>query len=164
MDSRMAGNGRTLVLGLGNEILSDDGVGLQAARRIREFVGDRVDVHEACIATIDILSIISGYERVVIVDSFLSPELPPGTAVRAIPDDLPQGFGYRSFHSLTFREVVEIGEWLGLSIPSEIVIHGLAVDEISTFGEGFSTIVAETWESWAEDIARSEFGFERART
>lgn len=164
MDSRMAGNGRTLVLGLGNEILSDDGVGLQAARRIREFVGDRVDVHEACIATIDILSIISGYERVVIVDSFLSPELPPGTAVRAIPDDLPQGFGYRSFHSLTFREVVEIGEWLGLSIPSEIVIHGLAVDEISTFGEEFSPIVAETWESWAEDIARSEFGFERART
>lgn len=155
---------RTLVLGLGNEMLSDDGVGLQAVRRVGEIVGDRVDVAEACVATIDLLSVMNGYDRVVIVDSFVSPELAPGTAVRAVPDDLPQGFGYRSFHSLTFREVVEIGEWLGLSIPSEIVIHGLAVDQTTTFGEDFSPRVAEVWESWAEDIARCEFDFERART
>ena len=123
-----------------------------------------MDVAEACVATIDLLSLISGYDRVVIIDSFVSPELAPGTAVRAVPDDLPQGFGYRSFHSLTFREVVEIGEWLGLPIPSDIVIHGLAVDQTNTFGEEFSPNVAEAWESWAEEIARCEFGFERART
>ncbi len=164
MISQAMGPHRTLVLGLGNEMLSDDGVGLQAVRRVGEIVGDRVDVAEACVATIDLLSVMNGYDRVVIVDSFVSPELAPGTAVRAVPDDLPQGFGYRSFHSLTFREVVEIGEWLGLSIPSDIVIHGLAVAQTTTFGEDFSPQVAEVWESWAEDIARCEFGFERART
>ncbi len=64
---------RTLVLGLGNEILSDDGVGILAARRVRELVGDDVHVAEACVATIDLLSLMSGYDRVVIIDSFLSP-------------------------------------------------------------------------------------------
>ena len=155
---------RTLLLGLGNDILSDDGVGLKAARRVAKLVGDRAEVVEASIATIDLLPLMSGYDRVVIIDAFLSPDLPAGTPVRATPEDLPKGFGYRSFHTLTFREVLEIGEWLGLSMPTFVVIHGLAVDETSSFGEEFSPRVAEVWESWAEEIARCEFGFERART
>ena len=154
---------RTLVLGLGNDILSDDGVGLQAARRVGELIGDRADVAEASVATIDLLPLMSGYDRVVIIDAFLSPDLRPGTTVRTTADDLPKGFGYRSFHTLTFREVLEMGEWLGLPMPAEVVIHGLAVDETTTFGEDFSPRVTEVWESWAEDIAHSEFGFERAR-
>jgi hydrogenase maturation protease len=155
---------RTLVLGLGNDILSDDGVGLLAARRVGELIGDQAEVIEASVATIDLLPLMSGYARVIIIDAFISPELPPGTSVRATPDALPRGFGYRSFHTLTFREVMEIGEWLGFPMPESVVIHGLAVDETTTFGEDFTPPVAEVWESWAEEIARSEFGFGRART
>ncbi len=155
---------RSLVLGLGNDILSDDGVGLQAARRVGELIGNAAEVTEASIATIDLLAVISGYDRVVIIDAFLSPDLPPGTPVRATPDDLPRGFGYRSFHTLTFREVLDMGTWLGLPMPETIVIHGLAVEETTTFGEEFSPPVAEAWESWAEHIAQHEFGLERART
>ena len=154
---------RTLVLGLGNDILSDDGVGLQAARRVGELIGDLADVAETSIATIDLLSMMSGYDRVVIVDAFLSRDLPAGTQVRATPEDLPKGFGYRSFHTLTFGEVMELGEWLGVAMPSEVVIHGLAVDETTTFGEDFSPPVAEAWEGWAEQIAHREFGRDRPR-
>jgi hydrogenase maturation protease len=154
----------TLVLGLGNDILSDDGVGLRATRRVAELVGDLAEVAEASIATIDLLALISGYDRVIIIDAFLSPDLPPGTPVRATPDDLPQGFGYRSFHTLTFREVLDMGRWLGIPLPEEVVIHGLAVKETTTFGKEFSPQVEEAWEPWAEQIARCEFDFERART
>ena len=156
----MAGSSlsNTLILGLGNDILFDDGVGLLAARRVAELVGDAADVVEASVATIDLLSIMSGYDRVVIVDAFLSPDMPPGTPVRATAQDLPKGFGYRSFHTLTFSEVLELGDWLGVAMPSEVVIHGLAVDETTTFGETLSPRVAEVWQQWAEEIARVEFG------
>ena len=43
---------RTLVLGLGNEVLTDDGVGLRAARMVGSLAGDEADVVEACVATI----------------------------------------------------------------------------------------------------------------
>ena len=164
MSGQAASADRTLVLGLGNDILADDGVGLQAARRVGEFIGDLADVAEASIATIDLLSMMSGYDRVVIVDAFLSRDLPVGTQVRATPEDLPKGFGYRSFHTLTFGEVMELGEWLGVSMPSEVVIHGLSVDQTDTFGEAFSPEVEQAWEGWAEEIVRSEFGCERYRT
>ena len=156
--------GGTLVLGLGNDILSDDGVGLRTARRVGEYAGDLAEVVEASVATIDLLSIMSGYDRVVIIDAFLSPELTAGTPIRATAAELPKGFGYRSFHTLTFSEVLELGDWLGVSMPSEVVIHGLAVDETTTFGETLSPRVAEAWEPWAEEIARIEFGLERAET
>ena len=164
MPPQPAAESGTLVLGLGNDILSDDGVGLRATRRVAELVGDLAEVAEASIATIDLLALISGYDRVVIIDAFLSPDLPPGTPIRATPDDLPRGFGYRSFHTLTFREVLDMGIWLGIPLPEEVVIHGLAVSETTTFGAEFSSEVEEAWEQWAESIVDEEFGLERART
>lgn len=148
----------TLILGLGNDILSDDGVGLRAARRVAELVGNRATLTEACVATIDLLPLMSGYDRVVIIDGFLSPDVPAGSTIRATPEDLPAGFGYRSFHTLTFREVLEIGEWLGLPMPGDVIICGLSVSDVSTFGEDFSPEVSGSWECWAEEIARAEFG------
>lgn len=164
MADRRSTEPRTLVLGLGNDILSDDGVGLRAVRRVAALAGDRAEFAEACVATVDLLSLMSGYDRVIIIDAFVSPDLPPGTTVRATPEDLPHGFGYRSFHTLPFRAVLDMGEQLGIPMPQEVVIHGLAVDETTTFGEEFSPDVAKAWESWAEQIARSEFGLERVRT
>lgn len=149
----------TLLLGLGNDILTDDAVGLLAARRVRELTGDRADYVEACVATIDLLLVISGYERVVVVDALVSPDLPPGSRVHAAADDLPQGFGYRSFHTLGFASMVEIGNQLGMDMPAEIEVHGLVVEDPRSFGEQVTPAVASAWPDWAEEIARVEFGW-----
>ena len=148
---------RTLVLGLGNEVLGDDRVGLVAARRVAELAGGRADLAEACVATIDLLGVMAGYERVIVVDAYLSPKDPPGTAVRATPGDLPAGFGYRSFHTLPFREMLDLGRRLGLPVPREVVIHGLCVADPSTFGETLTPPVEAAWPGWAAAIAETEF-------
>jgi len=74
---------RELVLGLGNELLSDDAVGLLAARRVAELAGARVDHAEACVATLDLLPVIAGYDRLIVVDAFLSGVEPPGGAIHS---------------------------------------------------------------------------------
>jgi hydrogenase maturation protease len=158
LDERDGARSGTLVLGLGNDILSDDGVGLRAARRVGEIIGTRADVVEASIATIDLLPLMSGYDRVIIIDAFVSPDLPPGTPVRASPEDLPDGFGYRSLHTLPFRAVLDMADRLEIPMPDEVVIHGLAVRDTSTFGESFSPAVEQAWEAWAEQISQTEFG------
>jgi len=153
---RAGREGRTLVLGLGNKILSDDGVGLLAARRVAERMGGRVDHAEACVATLDLLPVIAGYGRVLVVDAYLSEADPPGRAVRVTPESLPRGFGYRSFHTLPFREMLEFGRACGLPMPREVVIHGLCVREVSTFGRTLSPGVERRWRAWADGIARRE--------
>jgi hydrogenase maturation protease len=148
----------TLVLGLGNDILRDDGVGLCAARRVAEFAGDRADHAEACLATIDLLPVIAGYDRVIVVDAYVSDAEPPGTPVCGTPEDLPGGFGYRSNHTLPFRDMLAMGRKWGLPMPRHICIHGLTVAEASTFGQAFTPAVGRAWRPWAEAVARAEFG------
>jgi len=147
-----------LVLGLGNALLGDDGVGLRAARRVAELAGARADHVEACVATIDLLSVIAGYDRVIVIDAFISTDHPPGTALCGTPDDLPRGFGYRSLHSLPFAAMLDLGARLELPLPRELRIHGLSVDDPMTFGHAFTPAVEAAWERWAERIHHAEFG------
>ena len=124
-----------LILGLGNELLRDDGVGLLAARRVAELAGDLSAHAEACVATIDLIPVIAGYERLIVVDAYQSAKDPPGTAICATPQCLPAGFGYRSLHTLPFREMLALGQECGLPMPREVSIHGLCVEDVTTFGE-----------------------------
>ena len=88
----------------------------------------------------------------------MAPHLEPGSRVRADAGDLPKGFGYRSFHTLPFADMVDMGERLGMPMPDEIIVHGLAVEDPATFGETPTPVVAAAWPDWAEEIARVEFG------
>jgi len=154
----MANNGtRTLILGVGNELLRDDGVGLLSARRLAELAGGRADLAEACVATIDLLSLITGYDRVVVLDAWVSDDALPGTPVHATPEELPEGFGRRSLHTLPFRDMLELGRRLGFPMPREVSIHGLAVQDACTFGTDLTPPVAGTWRAWADRIYREEF-------
>lgn len=155
--SRRSGEGRTLVLGLGNDILSDDSVGLRAARRVAEAVGDCADLVEACVATIDVLPMMAGYDRVLVIDGLIDSTVPPGTPVRASIDELPNGFGHRSFHTLPLGAAIEFGRDLGLAMPDVIVVHGLTVADPATFGEGLSPAVEVSWRAWADRIVDEEF-------
>jgi hydrogenase maturation protease len=149
---------RILVLGLGNDLLRDDGVGLKAARRIAEIAAGRADHAEACVATLDLLHVMSGYERVIVVDAYVDRAVPPGTPLRVTPQELPPSFGYRSPHTMPFREMLELGAQLGLPMPREVVIHGLNVEDAWTIGQEFTPAVEKAWPAWAEDVARQEFG------
>jgi hydrogenase maturation protease len=61
---------KTLVLGLGNPVLSDDGVGIRIARRLEDRVDQReVTVMEASQAGLSILDLLAGYDRAIIVDA-----------------------------------------------------------------------------------------------
>jgi hydrogenase maturation protease len=143
----------TLLLGLGNEALRDDGVGLAAVRRVASRLGSRVAVNEACVATLDLLLLVSGYRRLIVLDAWISETDPPGTPVRASPRHLPPGFGARSFHTFPFRDLLHLGRILGYPMPDEVVIHGLAVADTTTFGASFTPAVERAWRPWADRVA-----------
>ena len=63
---------RTLVLGIGNTIRGDDGFGIETVRRLREQINMKdVDIEETSEAGFSLLSLMSGYEGAIIVDSMI---------------------------------------------------------------------------------------------
>ena len=70
---------KTLILGIGNPILSDDSVGLRVVQEMRNRIDDAsIDFAEASASGMDILNLIVGYGRLVIIDSVKQPDKETG--------------------------------------------------------------------------------------
>ncbi len=150
---------KTLVLGLGNPILSDDAVGIKVAQGIRERLGERetVDMREANVGGLRILDVIVGYDRVILIDSIKTGNGKPGELYRLNPDDLSFTVRASSPHDVNFATALEIGRQQGLAIPHQIEIYAVEVEENQTFGENLTPEVERVVPDIVESIIGEQF-------
>jgi hydrogenase maturation protease len=141
---------QTLVLGMGNPILSDDGVGLHVAQLLRaSTLPDGVDVCESEVAGLRLLELLRGYERVIIVDALMSGR-DPGEIVRYEERDFTGGHRYSSAHSIGLHTALELGRTLGYEMPAEVMVFAIEAVDVETFGEQLSPPVAAAAERVVE--------------
>jgi len=130
-----------LVLGLGNPLRGDDGVGPRLVEElIRRELPPDVEVLDGGAIGLGLLDLVEGRERVIIVDAAEMGRA-PGEFVRFTPDDArfapaPDSF---SFHHAGLSETLALADALGRSLP-DMVIFGVQPAEIG-WGEGLSQAV-----------------------
>lgn len=148
---------KTLILGLGNPILRDDGVGIKVAKEIgRRLASSHIEVREASIAGLDLLELIQGYPKVVLIDSIQIKRGVPGEIFRLDLDDLRPTIRLSSPHDVNFATAIELGKKLGLNLPQEIRIYAIQVEDISHFDENCSPLVEKAIPGIAESIIKGE--------
>ena len=133
-----------LILGLGNTILSDDGVGIYAVRRVRELVepSEPIDVEEAELGGFALLDLLEGYRAGVIVDAVEWRSLAPG-ALRTV--DLAEFMPTARLaagHQIDLPTALELGKTLGLPMPARVVIVAIQVQDPRLLGEQCTDAVA----------------------
>lgn len=137
-------NIKTLILGLGNPILSDDGVGCHVAMALKERLQEpEVDVLEASIAGLDFLDMLTGYDKVIIIDAIQTGEGTPGQIYRLDPEAFNATRHAASPHDVNFATALELGNKLGLALPSQIDIFAVEVADTSCFSEECTPKVTE---------------------
>ena len=133
---------RTLVLGLGNPLMGDDGLGLAAVARLREEyeIPEMVFLVDGGTWGMSLLPLIESAEDLVLVDAINTDDV-PGTVTRLERDELPRYFAHKlSPHQIDLREVLALAEWRQ-TLPKDLVALGvqpLAVE----LGQGLSLPVA----------------------
>jgi hydrogenase maturation protease len=138
-----AGRPHTLILGLGNDILTDDAVGLLVARGVAPRVGPDVDVREAAVAGFDLVDLLAGYERAIIVDAIKTTAGTPGDIYRLTPADLPRSEGrLAAIHEIGLPAALDLGRLLGHPMPAQVVILAVEIAEDRVFGEQPTPAVA----------------------
>jgi hydrogenase maturation protease len=136
---------KTLVLGMGNTILCDDGVGIyvaqEAAKRCQR---DDVDFADASVGGMRLLDLIAGYDRIVMVDAIKTADGRPGDVHRLHPGDLPT-LHSGSSHDLSLIGALALGRGMGMQLPADedFVIVAVEVEEVWTFGEECTPAVTE---------------------
>lgn len=127
---------KTLVLGLGNPILSDDGVGIRVAEELEGKVDpQKVTVMETSMAGLDLLDMLAGYDRAIIIDAIQTVGGQAGDIYQLEPGALDSTQHAASPHDVNFATALELGKRLGLPLPQQIVIFAIEVADASTFSE-----------------------------
>ncbi len=142
---------KPIVLGLGNDLLGDDAIGLLAVRRIQELVGDEVDAIECRCAGLSLLDPLSGRTHAIIVDAIVTGQQPVGTIYRIVPADL-RDVTNLSPHYAGLPEVIRMAGHLGLAFPDEIEIIAIEAGDVTTIGAGLTPAVAEALDEVVQQV------------
>ncbi len=135
---------KTLVLGMGNTILCDDGVGIYVVREVAaRFQRRDVEFDEASVGGLRILDVIGGYERVIMVDAIQTPDGEPGEIHRLSPQDMRVSLHAGSSHDLTLPGALALGRGMGMMLPADedFVIVAIEVEDVLTFSESCTPAV-----------------------
>lgn len=146
---------RTLVLGLGNPIVTDDGVGIEIARGI----GQRcpgIDVEDTSEAGLALLDYITGYDKLIIIDSIKTGKGEPGDVFKLELGDLKGAMNSTCSHSLDLLSAFQVGQGLGCDMPQSVSIYAVEVKDNSTFSEGCTQEIADKMPSIVREIVREE--------
>lgn len=148
---------RTLLVGMGNPILSDDAVGIRLAGALATRLGPRpgLDVlAECCVGGLNLVDVIAGYDRVVVIDSIMTGGGTPGTWYRFDARALRDTLNLRNVHDTNFATALELGRTMGTHLPTDDEIHVFAVEvaDTATFSETMTPPLEAAFPELVEEI------------
>ena len=127
---------KVLLLGIGNPLLTDDGIGIVAAREIAGRKIPGVDVEEATASGIEVMEMMLGYEKVVVVDAIMWPDHEPGEILRLDEKDFSHTVHGSSPHGVNISTAIALGRQTAPDrMPKNIVFLAMQAEDVSTFCE-----------------------------
>jgi hydrogenase maturation protease len=126
---------RILILGLGNPILSDDGIGLLLTKNLEgKFPG--VECASITLAGMELLDILAGYDHVFLIDAATGTGGKPGE-LKEISDGKGALHLFTS-HGANFFDLLKLGRDMGLKMPEPAAVLGIEIGNATDFGTALS--------------------------
>lgn len=153
---------QTLVIGLGNPILGDDGVGWRVAEEVaRRLAADpgllrsvgRVEVDLLAVGGLTLMERLVGYERAVLIDAALDGR-PAGTIVVGTLAEMDGRLtGHLdSAHDATLGAALEVGAALGARLPATLSLVTVSARRVSDFQEHMTREVTAAVAPAADEV------------
>ena len=146
---------RQLVLGLGNDLLGDDGIGPWLVGALRErpaLAGFDFDTADG--SGLGLLDLLDGYERAVIVDCMPDEDGEPGQVQRLSAEEFESRSFDLSSHYAGLPQVLALGHRLGLAMPNVDVLAVL-VEDPYRIGTDFSPELEGRLPDIADEVERA---------
>ena len=145
---------KTVIVGLGNPILADDGVGIKVAEELRTLIGHRddVDVNQAYAGGLRIMDVVMGYDKAIIIDAMLNQNGVPGEIRKFGLEDFAATKNLFSTHDMDLNSAFELAKITGYKVPNEVIIWGIEALDILTFSEELTEVVAASVPTVVQNI------------
>jgi hydrogenase maturation protease len=135
---------QTVIIGIGNPLLTDDAVGVQISRRLADATAGRpdIDVTELYAGGLRLMEALVGYKRAILVDAMECGQN-PGTVYCLSNRDLLETKNSVCAHDTSLSAALSVGRLSGLPLPDSIEIWGVEPQDLTTFGENLTEAVAQ---------------------
>jgi hydrogenase maturation protease len=148
---------KTLILGLGNSILSDDRIGLDVARLIhKELKLVDCDLVESQLVGTNILDFVCGYKRLIVIDAIKTENGKDGDVYQLSLDDMPKQKRSDSPHNVGLYWTIKMGMKLGMDVPDDIRIYAIEVNDPFSFGEELTDTMKKCLPKIVDRILKKE--------
>jgi hydrogenase maturation protease len=146
---------KTIVIGLGNPILGDDGIGWIVAAEVKKqrssspdlslrMEGD-VDIACLSLGGLSLMERLVGYERAILVDAFVCEERPGSIIVSKLDQLLDESaFHLTSVHDLSLQAAMRLGRQMGVKLPEDVTVVGISARHVFDFSEELSPAVLDS--------------------
>lgn len=130
---------KTLVLGIGNDILTDDGIGPKLCDFLKgQCLTESIDFEKLNVGGLEVLEFINGYETVVFIDAIKTRNGKIGDVYRFTTDDFKETLHLSNLHDTNFITALELGKSLGFQIPGKMIIIAVEIKEDMVFSSSFT--------------------------
>jgi hydrogenase maturation protease len=139
---------KTLVIGLGNPILGDDGVGWKVVERLQsKIVNRKSEIEFDCVALggLSLMERMVGYQRAILVDSMETGQSPEGS-VSVFPIEAltnPSASHSTAVHDTSLLTALEVGRKMKMQVPDSVTVVAIEAKNVYDFSEELSPAVAE---------------------
>jgi len=123
---------KTIVVGLGNPLLGDDGVGWRVAEEVKQQLGNNSAVTVECysLSGLSLMEQLIGFDRVILIDSLNTGRYDQGDVVTFTLDSLEDlTYGHSaSAHDASLKTALVVGRSMGERLPADRDIHVVAIE------------------------------------
>ena len=137
-----------MILGLGNKILGDDGIGPRLTEDLQAQIGTGdISFTISALGGMELIDLMSGYSFVVIIDGIMTSEGKPGNVYFMNADDHLETLHLSSFHDMKFDTMLEYTRKIGVQMPGAIEIIAVEIKEDTLFSESFTPPIEKIYPS-----------------
>ncbi len=137
---------KTLLIGLGNPILGDDGVGWVVADTLSQTRLPNLEIDCLSLGGLSLMERMIGYDQVILIDAVVTDQYPLGHVLVFPLSDMPERAGGHTTaaHDTSLLTALRVGEQMGAHVPApeNIWIVGIEAQQIYDFSKELSTPIA----------------------
>lgn len=143
-----------LILGLGNDILTDDGIGPRLVRDLSiKDKSSKITYDIACSGGLEIMENIKGYSRVIFIDAIRTRNGTPGDVYYFHPSDYKDTSHLSNLHDVYFLTALKLGEILQLDLPTDLHIIAIEIVEDMVFDDEFTPVISGKYPAILEKVS-----------
>ena len=142
-----------LILGMGNDILTDDGIGIKITKVLeKEFPTKGFIYDTLSLGGLEIIEYIKDFNSVIIIDAIKTMNGIPGTVYQFVPEDFKETLHLSNIHDISFLTSLRLAKDLEIKTPDNIHIIAIEILEDMVFSDNFTPQIQEKYPEILKEV------------